>query len=294
MCLHTIERSLAAYASRRYSAVVANQQKAMSGAQRVLRREGTDSSCGLCSVAESEPHKVQVTKFIMPHGQQGKGEKLLPRPPSGQDEPDSDDPDGDAPSSDMAQDTLSKRNARFIARRGVKVSLSSEVSGHGLFSVDDIVAGTELPVKGPWFNTLEEVHRFLAGLHVDTAEMLSKRVVRLDLAPTGADEAPAASQGHEPRLYKVVTNPVGYVNHFTGLQNTPNCRLVLKEGMPFGEHCLVVKSTRVIRAGKQWLLNYGPLHQCGERVARKRRAASGVGGKAKKNKDQQDDAPNDD
>ena len=257
LCLHSVERSLAAYASRRYSAVVANQQKAMSGAQRVLRREGTDSSYGLCSVAESEPPKVLVTKFIMPHGHQGKEPKLLPRPPSGQDEPDSDDPDGDAPSSDMAQNTLSKRNARFTARRGVKVSLSSEASGHGLFSVKDIAVGTELPVKGPWFNTLEEVHRFLEGLHVDTAEMLSKRVVRLDLAPGAADGHPAASQGQEQQkptsLYKVITNPVGFINHFTALQTTPDCKLILKEGMPLGEHGLVVKSTRAIKEGKQWL-----------------------------------------
>ena len=109
--------------------------------------------------------------------------------------------------------------------------------------------------------------------------MLSKRVVRLD--------------HEEQRLYKVVTNPVGFINHFTGLQTTPNCQLVLKEGMPLGEHCLVVKSTKVIKAGKQWLLNYGPLHQCGERVVRKRRGASGDGAKAKKIKRQQDEDAND-
>ena len=49
--------------------------------------------------------------------------------------------------------------------------------------------------------------------------------------------------------------------------------MILKEGMPLGEHCLVVKSTRAIKEGKEWLLNYGPRHRCVEpveRVTRKR------------------------
>ena len=46
---------------------------------------------------------------------------------------------------------------------------------------------------------------------------------------------------------------VGFINHFTALQTTPDCKLILKEGMPLGEHCLVVKSTRAIKEGKQWL-----------------------------------------
>ena len=154
----------------------------------------------------------------------------------------------------------------------------------GLFSVGDIPADTELPAKGPWFNSLEEVHTFLAGLHADTAAMFSKCVVRLDLAPVATEQPPAASQGQEPRptsLYKVLTGPVRFINHFTAIQTTPNCKLVLKEGMPLGEHCLVVKSTRAIKKDKQWLLNYGPHHQCGERTVRKRKGAGGAGGKEK-------------
>ena len=65
---------------------------------------------------------------------------------------------------------------------------------------------------------------------------------------------------------------VGFINHFTALQTTPNCKLILKEGMPLGEHCLVVESTRAIKEGKEWLLNYGPRHRVEpvERVTRKR------------------------
>ena len=58
--------------------------------------------------------------------------------------------------------------------------------------------------------------------------------------------------------------------------------------MPLGEHCLVVKCTKTIKEGKQWLLNYAPPHQCGERVMRKRlrigTPGCGAGGKGKKQK----------
>ena len=288
LCLHSVERSLVAYAGRRYVAVATNRKAAVRGALRVLQREGTDSSLG-GGPQTAEPPQVTVTKFIMPHGNHGKDAKLLPKPPAGEPDPDSDDPDGDAPSSDAGQHALSKRNARFLTKHAVKVSASSEASGHGLFSVGDCPAETELPAKGPWFNSLEEVRGFLAGLHADTAAMFSKRVVRLDLAPGAADGPPAASQGQEQQkptsLYKVITNPVGFINHFTALQTTPNCKLVMKEGMPLGEHCLVVKSTKAIKEGKQWLLNYGPLHQCGDRVVpRKRSGAGGAGGKGKRQK----------
>ena len=290
LCLHSIERSLNAYAGRRYTAMAANRKAALGGGKRVLRREGTDCSLG---GGPPEPPQVTVTKFIMPHGNHGKEAKMLPRPPAGQPDPDSDDPEGDAPSTDGGEQALSKRNARFLAKHGVKVSASSDASGMGLFSVGDIPADTELPAKGPWFNSLEEVHTFLAGLHADTAATFSKCVVRVDLAPVATEQPPAASQGQEPpaasqgqeprptSLYKVITNPVRFINHFTAIQTTPNCKLILKEGMPLGEHCLVVKSTRAIRKDKQWLLNYGPHHQCGERTVRKRKGAGGAGGKGK-------------
>lgn len=121
--------------------------------------------------------------------------------------------------------------------------------------------------------------------------MMAKRVVRLDMAgrpgegPSGAHSSAKGQDGEEGEalvpLYKVITNPAGFVNHFTGLNNQPNCQLVWKEGMPLGEHCLVVKSTKAIKAGKQWLLNYGPLHQCGVKPIRKRKRQAGQAPKGK-------------
>ena len=250
----------------------------------MLRREGTDTSLGGGPQTVEQP-QVTVTKFMMLQGNYGKEAQLLPKPPEGKAEADSDDPDGDAPSKNCDQQTLSKRNARFMTKHALKVMVSGPASGNGLFSAQDIPACKELPVKGPWFDSTEEVNNFLASLHAETAASYSKRVVRVDLAPE-ADGPPAASQGQEQQksrsLYKVITNPIGFVNHFTGLSTQPNCKLVWKEGVPLGEHCLILKSTKPIKTGREWLLNYGPHHQCGERVARKRPGAGGAGGKGKR------------
>ena len=152
--------------------------------------------------------------------------------------------------------------------------MSGEASGMGLFAKSDIPAETELPAKGPWFHSLEAVNTFLQSLPEDAANMWSTRVVKVDLAPEAPNgpAAAAASQGQNC-MFKVITNPVGFINRFSGLSTMPNCRLILKEGMPFGEHCLVVKSTKTIKENKQWLLNYGPLHKCGNKNKSRRMSA---------------------
>ena len=234
LCLHSVERSLFAYAARRCTAVAANQRAAVSGIGRgrVLQREGTDASQG--GVVEApEPPQAKATKFIMAHANYGKDKKLLPKPLQGDAEPDSDDPDADAPSHVLEREVMGKRNDRFLSKHEVMISASSEISGMGLFAACDFKTGRELPAKGPWFNSLEAVDAFLATLHTDTAAMFSQRVVRLDLAPEAAKEPAAASQGQKS-LYKIITSPVGFINHYTALQSTPNCQLVLKECMPLG------------------------------------------------------------
>ena len=156
--------------------------------------------------------------------------------------------------------------------------MSGEASGMGLFAKSDIPAETELPAKGPWFHSLDAVNTFLAGLPEETAAaMWATRVVKVDLAPEEANghAATAASQGPQS-MFKIITNPVGFVNNFNGLANMPNCKLVLKEGQPFGEHCLVLQSTKLIKEGKEWLMNYGPLHKCGSKQTRRRMSARGT------------------
>ena len=72
LCLHSIERALAAYTSPRYMASTANQKAAVSGGRRFLKREGTDTSAVLSAGSQAEPPQVTVSKFIMAHGNHGK------------------------------------------------------------------------------------------------------------------------------------------------------------------------------------------------------------------------------
>ena len=104
------------------------------------------------------------------------------------------------------------------------------------------------------------MHDYLQGLPRDAAGMLASRVIRVSVLPD-----PANSDQSKSVWFKVVTSPVGFINHFSTISNIPNCVLKWKEGIVLGQHNLVIEATRTIKANKQWLLNYGPLHPCGPR-----------------------------
>lgn len=180
------------------------------------------------------------------------------------DDPDSDDPDGDAPHDSWSQEVLSKRNQIFLGKHHLAVKGAGPIeAGNGLFAHAPITRGLEIPVKGPWFNTEGACKRWLEGITDEaTREMYLSRVIRVSL---GDDD-----KGHK-NLFKVMTSPIGFVNHFTNLGNLPNCALIWKEGMPLGQHNLVLQTTRPITENRQLLLNYGPLHRCGTPIKRKRK-----------------------
>ena len=106
---------------------------------------------------------------------------------------------------------------------------------------------------------------YLEALPADTAQMLALRVVRVKIAAEGEGESDKASTF----WYKVVTSPIGFVNHFTQLSNQPNCSLMWKEGLACGQYNLVIQASKAIKVDKQWLLNYGPMHLCGQKPVRK-------------------------
>ena len=45
-----------------------------------------------------------------------------------------------------------------------------------MFAARDLAAGTEMPIKGPWFTTTKEVNEFLNTLPAATGESFSKRI----------------------------------------------------------------------------------------------------------------------
>ena len=221
LCLHTIERTFAAHAGHLYAAVAAPGGTAAggtgagAGAKSRVKAEVPDEASLGGGLPATTP---TVTKFILPHGFHGKDSKLLPKPPLGEPAPDSDDPDGDAPSRDHTTKAMNKRNTRFMNRHPVRVAMSGEASGMGLFAKSDIPAETELPAKGPWFHSLDAVNTFLAGLHDETAaKMWSTRVVKVDLAPEEANGHAATAASHPPQHTALAVNCPQRGNLFNSL-----------------------------------------------------------------------------
>lgn len=150
LTLHTIDRMIHAYVRSLFEAMQENQRglgmrRGSGKALRVLKKQGTDTSASAADhVEQTETGQVPVNHFIMAHGNHGKDRTLLAPPVPGNPEEDSDDPDGDAPSNDLSQAALSKRNGRFLSKHNLRVQLSTEESGHGLFAVSDVPVGMGL------------------------------------------------------------------------------------------------------------------------------------------------------
>ena len=294
LCCHTIDSALHGYATERTNAMLSNQAlcraagpgKKLAG-MRCLKRQISDEARPPASAASPS---VTVTKFIQLPGNYGKEARLLPQPAADADKcVDSDDDDGYAPSNKMDEVAQSARNMRFLQKHGCKVSKSSEDAGMGLFASQEAIIGKEMPVKGPWFQSLAKLEAWLSEQHTDTATNLSTRVVRVDLKRGKEDTAaagPAAAQAdtadpppasatpedeHHSSIFKVMTCPVGFVNHFSRISNQANCQLVWKEGLALGEYNLVMKVTKKVPADKEFLLSYGPLHPVVERAAKRKR-----------------------
>ncbi len=286
LCLHTVDAALQGYALARHKAMTSNTglcvgvpaQKTLGGfVRRMLKREGSNTAgsgaAALPEVSLAPPQGMVISKFIQPQGNFGVGHAPFRRPVDDKPQADSDD-DGHTPSNDMAQTTMMARNQRYFQKHSVKVQLSSDSSVHGLFAVADLAAETQMPVKGPWFETLKQVQEFLSPLPDEVRTMLMSRLVRVDLQ--------ADKDGEPPRhIFKVITCPVGFVNHFTGLSNQPNCALMWMDGVAVGEYNFMLKVTKAVKAGEQLLLNYGPLHPCTAKPAKltpKKRARSSRSG----------------
>ena len=94
--------------------------------------------------------------------------------------------------------------------------------------------------------------------------MLLERVVQV---PVAAGSRMNAEAEH---LYKALTGPIGFANHFRGLDRRANCRLEWRgEGKGLGEHSLVLVVATEVKAGKELLLDYGTSHAVGrKRIAR--------------------------
>ena len=64
----------------------------------------------------------------------------------------------------------------------------------------------------------------------------------------------------------MVTCPVGYANHYRGVDRRPSCQLEWRgEGKALGEHSLVLVTTAEVKQGRELLYDYGASHAIGRK-----------------------------
>ena len=113
-----------------------------------------------------------------------------------------------------------------------------------------------IPAKGSWFHTITELQKWMESVNpAATREMLLDRVVQVSVA-----------EDHNSSIYKVLTGPVGYTNHFRGVERRPNCCLEWRgEGKGLGEHSLIMRVSTEVKVGKELLLDFGTSHSVGRK-----------------------------
>ena len=274
LAYHTIEAGLRSYAQFRVDAgavthsSILGKRPALStlvGQHKLRKLTGHNSEVSVASEGISALDKSQgqqdgteqtlpeVANFIT-LGWNITRKELLPRFCDSQaDEPDSDDPDKDSPCDKVEQQSLSKRNSCFFAKHPVTVQYISKQVAQGLVATEDLPKGVTIPCKGPWFRSLHQMRQWLGQLHPDTCKMFLSRVVRLDLKSSTPDS------NVPDMLYKVITNPCGFLNHYRHLGKI-NCKLEWQDLEPLGQRSLILRTTAKITKGQQLLLNYGSLY----------------------------------
>ncbi|MCP4242245.1 MAG: hypothetical protein GY772_16950 [bacterium] len=140
---------------------------------------------------------VRVTKFITIPLNQGRKGQPFPAVTKTSDE-DSDTEAAGGNSSDLSAEVLTKRNTIAMRKSGMKVLVShaKPKPGNGLFAAKPLSAGVELPVKGPWFDTVQAAEEWLGTLHPVTAASTARKVVQVTFRK---------GEGEVENRYKAVT-----------------------------------------------------------------------------------------
>ncbi len=207
---------------------------------------------------------VHPTKFITLIGNGGPGGALRVAP--GDPPKDSDD-EGDCSSKCAEAEKLSLRNRALLRKYKIKVQSSSPDTGYGLFAHAMLDAGYEVPVKGPWFKSVEALTNYLSELHPRTREQFATRIVEVTLL--AGDQG--GEEGKAEKAYLVMTSLVGMVNHFRGLATRPNCRLTWDPSVPLSDYSLKLQTTTTVPEGKELVINYGAAHPVGAMQTKRRR-----------------------
>ena len=228
--------------------------------------------------AESENSSgIKATMFIGVHGNAGPKGSLIALP-AGKDNEDSDIEACGGGAGDMTHAVVSKRNRATMSKHSLKImkSIGPEGAGNGLFTESDMPAGTLLPVKGIWFNDLEQLNTWLGQQHHLTAQAMSRKIVEVHFA--------APPEGAKVSHYFIMTSLVGYVNAYTNIIQRPNAQLVLNSDRPLGQHSLQVRLLTDLAPDRVIIIAYGARHlvkdhkKSGPKLKRQKKGATSAAG----------------
>ena len=94
------------------------------------------------------------------------------------------------------------RNMMFNRKVKVSKSTGPDATGMGLFTAEALAAGTSIPVKGIWFENLNDLNDWLGTQATRTAEVMAKKVVEGNFCVPDDPETKVAK-------YFVMTSPQG-------------------------------------------------------------------------------------
>ena len=218
----------------------------------------------VCKVEEEEAggSGISASKFIGVHGNSGPRMSLISLPATKSDE-DSDAEETGGTAASMVHAEVSKRNQNMMRKHKVKVSKSTgpEGAGIGLFTEESLAAGTSIPVKGIWFDSLDELNAWLAPQPTRTAEVMAKKLVEVNFFQPPDTETKVVK-------YFAMTSIAGYVNAYTNITQRPNAQVVFDVDRALGQYSLKLVLTQDLAADREVLIAYGAKHIVRDRKPR--------------------------
>ena len=216
---------------------------------------------------------VTASKFIGIYGNAGPRMSLIALPSTKSDD-DSDTDETGASAASMVHAEVSKRNQNMMSKHKVKVSKSTgpDGTGVGLFSEQALPAGTSIPVKGIWFQSLGDLNAWLGAQPTRTADVMAKKVVEANFCKLPDADTKVV-------MYFLMTSIAGYVNAYTNIAQRPNTQLVFDCDRPLGQYSLKLVLTQDLPESREILIAYGAKHMVRDR---KPRGPKGQGSKRKR------------
>ena len=128
---------------------------------------------------------------------------------------------------------IRKRNNATMDKFGLKIKCSPAKCkpGNWLFASKPLSVGTEFPAKGPFFDTVAEMEKWVSTAPHQAAPSLALKAVELWFQGSEAGESCVK--------YKVLNQLIGFVNDFHGIAQRPNAVLAWNPDRPLGQHSLL-------------------------------------------------------